>query len=139
MSWLRSVGVTSLLRTRHLKPFENKSNIGMTAENTEPVVCTIDRDSEKAEERRTQLKNELIPKYIAAEETGNGYRVRFEGSDAVMGVARFVNEELKCCSFAGYEIEVTPPYEETHLNITGPEGTKEIFEELVDTLEKNSS
>lgn len=100
-----------------------------------PVVCTIDRDSEKAERRRKQARQELVPNYIDTEELEDGYRLRFAGADSLMGVAHFVKEERKCCSFADYQIELEPPYDETKLIIRGPEGTKDLFQEFRDKLE----
>lgn len=105
-------------------------------ENEPPVECTIDRDSEKARERKEQARNELRPNYLGAKELSDGYAVRFEGADSLMGVARFVDEERKCCSFPDYQIELPPPYDETKLTITGPEGTKDLFQEFIERLEE---
>lgn len=105
------------------------------SDNEPPVVCTIDRDSEKAERRRRQVRQELVPNYLGAEELEDGYRLRFDGADSLMGVARFVEEERKCCSFADYQLELEPPYDEVRLTITGPDGTKELFQEFGENLE----
>jgi hypothetical protein len=63
--------------------------------------------------------------------------VYFEGTDEVlMAVAEFTSNELECCSFAEYSIEVSPPYEETRFTVTGPEGAKELLGEgLIEELE----
>lgn len=100
-----------------------------------PVACTIDED--RAEERADWMQSSLIPAYAGAEELDDGVTVRFSGvDDTLPDVARFVDEEKECCAFADYRIEVSPPYEETRLTITGPEGTREMFaEEFVGRLE----
>ena len=104
-----------------------------------PVACTI--NEERAEERSDWMTAELLPAYAGAEEHADGVIVHFEGaSDTLRHVARFVAEEKECCAFADYRIDVSPPYEETRLTITGPEGTKEMFyEEFVGRLEDEAS
>ena len=100
-----------------------------------PAVCTI--SEERAEERTDWMRSALLPAYAGAEEREDGVTVRFEGAtDTLRHVARFVAEEKECCAFADYNVEVTPPYEETRLTITGPEGTKDVFaHEFVRRLE----
>ncbi|MDY7082315.1 MAG: Zn-dependent oxidoreductase [Halobacteria archaeon] len=81
---------------------------------------------------------ELVPNYVGAEETKRGYVVRFNGADETLrSLAGFVAEELKCCSFADYTIDVEPPYDETRLRIEGPDGTSEVFEEFVERMENS--
>jgi len=100
-----------------------------------PVACTI--DEERAEERADWMEDDLLPAYAGYDEREDGVTVRFDGADDTLRhVARFVAEEKACCSFADYRIDVAPPYEETRLTITGPEGTREMFaEEFVGRLE----
>ena len=100
-----------------------------------PVACTI--DEERAEERADWMADELLPAYAGYDERDDGVTVRFSGAtDTLRHVARFVAEEKECCAFADYRIDVSHPYEETRLTITGPEGTKEMFaHEFVGRLE----
>ncbi|MDZ7730716.1 MAG: hypothetical protein U5K37_07035 [Natrialbaceae archaeon] len=67
--------------------------------------------------------------------------LRFEGTDdALQAAARFTSNELRCCAFAEYTLSVSPPYDETMLTITGPEGTRELFRDgLVERLESRPS
>lgn len=104
-----------------------------------PVACTITR--ERVEERTDWMTEELLPAYAGHDEREDGVTVRFEGAtETLQHVARFVAEEKECCAFADYRIDVSPPYEETRLTITGPEGTKEMFyEEFVGRLEGEES
>lgn len=103
-------------------------------EPTPPVVCTLNEREEA--ERPEAVQRTLTSLYLGSEERPHGYTYRFEGTDdALLAAATFTANELQCCSFATYSIEVSSPYEETRLTITGPEGTKELFTELVDRLE----
>lgn len=99
------------------------------------VECTI--DAARAAERAERVAADLIPAFAGATEHTDGVTVRFTGTDDTLSaVARFVAEEKECCAFADYRIDVVPPYEETRLTITGPEGTRAMFaEEFVPRLE----
>ena len=103
--------------------------------STPPVACTISED--RAEERAARLRSTLVPAYAGAEQREDGITVRFDGVDGTLGhVARFVAEEKACCAFADYRIDVSPPYVETRLTITGPAGTEALFGDgFVDRLE----
>lgn len=94
--------------------------------STPPVACTL--TSSEVQERAANLRSVLSSAYTTAEEQPDGYTVVFDGSSSILpAVATFVSNELQCCSFADYEISLSPPYEETRLTITGPEGTKAMF------------
>lgn len=99
------------------------------------VACTL--TEEQNEKRSAQVRSILISHYLGTEELNDGYTLRFDGADeALLAVASFTANELQCCSFAKYSIDVSPPYGETRLTITGPEGTKPIFDEgLIKLLE----
>ncbi|WP_232701247.1 hypothetical protein [Halobacterium wangiae] len=79
----------------------------------------------------------LVSRYVGYEERENGVDVRFDGTDeSLRAVARFTSNELQCCSFAEYHITVSPPYDETVLTVTGPDGTRQVFREgFVERLE----
>lgn len=104
-------------------------------DSTQRVACTL--TEEQDEDRPEQVRSALLAAYERAEERSDGYTLFFEGTDeALMAVAEFISNELVCCSFAEYSIAVSPPYDETRLTITGPDGTKELFGEgLIDRLE----
>ena len=107
----------------------------MSEENSQ-IACTL--TPEQTAVRAERIEGELAARYERAEERANGYTLAFDGAhEALPAVTAFVADELACCSFAEYEITVSPPYEETRLTITGPEGTKELFREgLVGLLEE---
>lgn len=101
---------------------------------TTPVACQLTDEQEA--ERSEAVRRTLVVHYLGAEERTNGYTIRFKGTDdALLAVASFTASELQCCAFANYTITVSPPYDETRLTITGPEGTKGLFEDLVHRLE----
>lgn len=102
------------------------------------VACTLTEEREA--ERSKRVRGRLVAHYLGYEEREDGVVIRFEGTDeSLRAVARFTSNELQCCSFADYEITVSPPYEETVLTVTGPEGTQQLFRDgLVERLEAES-
>jgi len=98
-------------------------------DSTRDVKCTLDREDELPE-RSERIRSKLLPRYEGYEESEDGLSVRFAGTDETLtAVAQFVAAELLCCSFAEYELSVSPPYEETVLTMSGPEGTRDLFRE----------
>jgi hypothetical protein len=105
---------------------------------TPAVACTLPEEQER--ERSEQKFQILVSTYEGIKEHDDGYTFLFDGTDeALSAVAAFVANELRCCSFAEYTIDVSPPYEKTRLTVTGPDGTKEVFGGLVEKLESEAS
>lgn len=102
------------------------------------VACTLTEGQEA--ERSEEVRSLLIAHYVGYKEHEDSLDIRFEGTnESLQAVAQFTSNELLCCSFADYEIKVSPPYEETVLTVTGPDGTQQMFREgLVDRLEMES-
>lgn len=97
------------------------------------VTCTLTEEEVAA--RMTHVQSTLSARYTGAEERPNGYAISFAANrDALEAITRFVTHERQCCSFATYQITVSPPYEEYTLTITGPDGTKAHFANLIDLL-----
>lgn len=116
----------------------------MAEKRTEPtaedgVACTI--TPEEVDNRPHWVGETLVSAYLDCEERDDGYSYVFDGTDeALRAVATFVSNELDCCSFADYAISVTPPYEETRLTVTGPDGTKDLFDdEFITEVEESLS
>lgn len=97
------------------------------------VRCTL--PDEEAKQRLRFIRSTLANRYAGAEELADGYVLTFHGCEKTLtAVSRFVANERRCCSFAEYTVAVSPPYDETELTITGPEGTKAQFDTLIDLL-----
>lgn len=103
------------------------------------VVCTLPEEDQPT--RSEDVQTLLIAHYVDYELRENGVEIRFDGTDeSLQAIAQFTSNELQCCSFAEYEITVSPPYEETVLTVTGPEGTRTMFREgLVERLEQGAT
>lgn len=106
----------------------------MTESGTDPpVACTATDERREAGEERLPV---LAGAYAGAAEREDGFTLRFRGTDETLReLAAFVRAEHECCAFATYRLTVEPPYEETRLRLTGPEGTKEVFRDgLIERL-----
>ncbi len=103
------------------------------------VTCTLTEEQEA--ERSAAVRERLIAHYLGSKDSEDGLEIRFHGTtESLRALAEFTANEVQCCSFAEYGISMSPPYDETVLTITGPEGTRQIFHEgLVEKLEEASN
>lgn len=91
-----------------------------------PVECTI--SEERRPERAAWVREQFLPHLEAVDYVENGVEMTFEAGDAAHEtVAGFVRREAECCSFARYRIDYAPP-ETLALTVTGPEGTRDLYE-----------
>lgn len=104
-----------------------------------PVACTL-TDAEY-DDRTDEVRATMTDAFARAEEQRDGYTLYFEGTDEpLVALAAFTSNELECCSFAEYAIEVSPPYDETRFTVTGPAGAKELLGEgLIEELESEAA
>ena len=104
-----------------------------------PVACTL--SSAEKDERPDEVRATMTDAFDRVEELRDGYTLYFEGTDEPLAaVAAFTSNELECCSFAEYSIEVSPPYDETRFTATGPAGAKKLLGEgLIEELESEDS
>lgn len=107
-------------------------------DDTPAVACTLTED--QLAERPEEIRAVLVENHDRAEEQPDGYTHVFAGTDETFtAVSTFVANEHECCSFAEYTISVSPPYNESRLTITGPEGTKDLFgEQFIENLDNET-
>ena len=112
----------------------------MSRHDADPPVACTPTDAEY-EDRPDEVRATMTDAFARAEELCDGYTLYFEGTDEPLAaLAAFTSNELECCSFAEYTIEVSPPYEETRFTVTGPDGAKELLGEgLIEELESEAA
>ena len=72
--------------------------------------------------------NRLLDDVLRIEELENGFALWFPvESGQLQRLAEFVELESQCCAFLDFEIRLKGGAEEVALNLTGPEGTKEVL------------
>lgn len=103
------------------------------ASTDEPVACTIGEETRA--DREQFVRTELAP-YVEAIERrdAGGWRLLLD-DEGLEGATTFVRREHECCSFATFELTVTPGDADDVLAIHGPDGTDEMFRTLVDRLD----
>lgn len=108
-------------------PMEPPADDGSDDAETPRVACTLSEDEYR--DRKPWLESTFMPLLSDVERDGDEVVLTFDGaSQTVETVARFVNEESDCCSFATYEIAIEPPYDRTTLTVSGPPGTGAVFQ-----------
>ena len=62
-----------------------------------------------------------------------GYRFEFNaGLDTLSLLATMIDAERRCCRFLQFELNVGPDLGPLTLTLTGPEGTQQFLEALLD-------
>jgi hypothetical protein len=96
-----------------------------------PIACTLTPDALRA--RREGLLSELVRQAQSIERLSEGLRLRFASSTETLAtLARAVEAERLCCRFLQFRITVEPDEGPIRLELTGPPGTQEFVEALLD-------
>ena len=97
---------------------------------TPAVACLLD-ESER-EQRQAAAEAEFVPRIEAVTEHEDGYAFTLTGDqETVAVVGDWLRKEAACCPFATYELTVEPDLAAVELRVSGPEGTKALYEEGV--------
>ena len=96
-----------------------------------PVACTLTDD------RLAARKNGLLAAIVALSMTQTklptGCRLEFPGtSDTLVRIAEMIDAERKCCRFLRFTLTVAPNFGPIALELSGPEGTREFLESLLE-------
>ena len=96
-----------------------------------PIVCTLTPDALRA--RREGLLSDLLRQAETRETLPYGMRLRFApSSETLATIALAVESERRCCRFLRFAITVEPEEGPVLLELTGPPGTREFLEALLD-------
>ena len=97
------------------------------------IACSLDPAAKR--ERRALLEREIVPAIAGVDEIESGYVLWFDRADGrLASLARFVELEGKCCAFLDFEIRLAGGGERIALELTGPEGTKEMLQPLIESV-----
>ena len=96
-----------------------------------PVACTL--SPEALHDRRDGALHALREKAREVRETASGYSLRFPASDGLLDeLMTVIQMERKCCAFLRFSLLVSPGEGPVWLELSGPEGTKELLRGLLD-------
>ena len=97
------------------------------------VACTLDPAQKR--ERRAMLEREIVPAIVDVTALNDGYVLWFDRAEGrLASLARFIELESRCCAFLDFQIRVESESERIALELTGPAGTKEMLEPLIENV-----
>ncbi len=104
----------------------SKQTSATEGENDEPVSCKL--TSPELQKRKETVLASLKRQIIEKKELPNGYAFKFAGTNEVVDkLTEFFKTERACCSFFSFGLSISGNGKEAWLNLTGPEGTKEMI------------
>lgn len=90
------------------------------------LVCKL--TSKELRERKETVIASLKKQILEKKELSNGYAFKFTGTDKVIDeLSEFVKSERSCCNFFTFGLSFSGDGKEAWLNLTGPEGAKEMI------------
>jgi hypothetical protein len=96
-----------------------------------PIVCTLSPETIRT--RREALLPGLLARVEASEPLENGYRLRFRPESDILGsILNTVDAERQCCRFLRFQLTVEPDGGPVSLELTGPRGTREFLDALLE-------
>ena len=96
-----------------------------------PIACTLTPDALQIRPRG-RLANELR-RADQKESTVEGVRLRFApDAETLEAIAQAVDAERQCCRFLRFSITMGPEGGPMFLELTGPPGTREFLDALLD-------
>jgi hypothetical protein len=96
-----------------------------------PIVCTLSPSALRA--RRDGLLADLLRQAEDCEQSPHGYRLRFAPTGEILStIARAVDAERQCCRFLRFDIAVEPDEGPIFLELSGPPGTPEFVQALLE-------
>jgi hypothetical protein len=96
-----------------------------------PVVCALSPAALR--ERREGALRALRAQAQEVREIAGGWSMRFVPEDELLAdLVRFIQVERKCCAFLRFALVVAPGEGPVWLEMTGPDGTRELLRELLE-------
>jgi hypothetical protein len=96
-----------------------------------PIICTLSPEAMSA--RRDGVLAALLRQARDREALPDGLRLTFVAtSEALSTITRAVDAERQCCRFLRFRLTVEPDGGPLVLELTGPEGTREFVEALLE-------
>ena len=96
-----------------------------------PIVCTLSPDALRA--RRQELLSELLKRSVGHEPLPDGLPLRFaSSSETPSRITQAIEAERHCCRFLRFTLTLEPDDGQFVLELTGPQGTREVVAALLE-------
>lgn len=93
------------------------------------LACNIEAIPAEGRESHSHIGRELFAAVIEKYELADGYRFRFPAESTILkNAAAFIANERLCCPFFRFELIAEPDGGPFWLQLTGPEGVKELLD-----------
>ena len=95
-----------------------------------PIPCTLSEDSLRV---RKESLARIADQSTRTSKVEHGLRLEFAAeSDALTSIIAVIDAERKCCRFLRFTLTIEPNLGPMSLELTGPDGTQEFLEGLLD-------
>lgn len=95
-----------------------------------PIACEL--TPAELEARRKGLLPGLLAQAAERVALDHGFRWRFAPStEVLMAAVKTIDAERQCCRFLKFTLTVEPDAGDVWLEVTGPEGTRQFIETLL--------
>lgn len=95
-----------------------------------PIACTL--TPEQLKDRRSGLLPGLLAKADGHLPIEGGWRFRFTPQPGTLAaIAQVIDAERQCCQFLRFDLTVEPGGAPFWLQVTGPAGTREFLQDLL--------
>ena len=96
-----------------------------------PIACTLSPEALRA--RKEGLLAGLMRRAASREATSEGLRLHFAAAAGTLpAIVEVVDAERHCCRFLRFAINAEPDEGPVSLELTGPPGTRDFLEALLD-------
>ena len=97
-----------------------------------PIACTLTDDALRA--RKSGLLAQIAAMATNKTELTAGYRLEFPAtSDTLTQITAMIDAERQCCRFLRFTLTVESNLGAIALELSGPEGTREFLEALLES------
>jgi hypothetical protein len=111
---------------------ENDPPIRFTSNVSEteiPIACSL--TGSELQQRRANYLDKIAAQLTGTEELENGFSFRFRlGPGFLQDLAEVIDLERQCCPFLNFRTILRAGDTSALLELTGPEGTKDMVREL---------
>jgi hypothetical protein len=96
----------------------------------EPIFCTLTPG--QLRKQRDALLPGLVRRATSVNPVEDGYQLRFDPSPETLdAITKVIDAERQCCRFLRFQLTVEPNDRPIQLDVTGPAGTREFLDDLV--------
>lgn len=99
---------------------------------SQPLVCDLTAIPTPVRQEHLLTATQVFQAAVTIQDLPNGYALRLPNEgDLFMALARFVENERRCCPFFHFGLDLEPNGGPLWLRITGGEGVKELLQSVL--------